>query len=429
MLDPACGSCNFLAAAARRLEPHLGPPAAASRVFGIDIDPTAVVLARASVSREHELTGNIRAGDALTDHPFDHPFEEPFDVVVGNPPFLNQLQSDTAVDRELARSLRDRTDGDVRGYSDMAAAFLRLALDWCRPGGRVGLVLPDSILATADARPVRASVARRATLRELWIADSPEFGAATVTTCAPILEIGGSRVASVARSTGAGFEPLAPLDLDHDELADAETWSQLTASMRGIPPIELADGATIADLADATADFRDQYYGLEGFILDLAEADDDLFPPIVTSGLIEPAACLWGRKPTRILKRRWDCPRIDLARMRRDGELAQWIDRRRIPKVIVATQTRVIEPFVDSAGSLVPSTPLITVTPKPDRSLWTIAAALASPVATALALGRYGGAALSADAIKLSAKQALRPRTARRPRPGVPKPARPGAAA
>jgi hypothetical protein len=51
--------------------------------------------------------------------------------------------------------------------------------------------------------------------------------------------------------------------------------------------------------------------------------------------------------------------------------------------------------------------PIITVTARADVSLWALGAAIASPVACAIALSRYAGAALTTRAIKLSARQLL----------------------
>ena len=47
-----------------------------------------------------------------------------------------------------------------------------------------------------------------------------------------------------------------------------------------------------------TADFRNQYYGLVG-----AVSDSAVGPPLITSGLIEPNECWWGRRPVRFAKR------------------------------------------------------------------------------------------------------------------------------
>jgi hypothetical protein len=72
--------------------------------------------------------------------------------------------------------------------------------------------------------------------------------------------------------------------------------------------------------------------------------------------------------------------------------------------VVVATQTRVMEAAVDVDGSWLPSTPLISVVAPAER-LWHAAAALLAPPVTAWALRRWGGAALAAGGLKLSAAQ------------------------
>ena len=73
-----------------------------------------------------------------------------------------------------------------------------------------------------------------------------------------------------------------------------------------------------------------------------------------------------------------------------------------MPKLVVATQTRVLEAAVDEAGAWLPCTPVLSVVVPPPR-LWHVAAAVLSPPATAWALQRCAGAALGPGAIKLGA--------------------------
>ncbi len=346
---------------------------------------------------------------------FPDVFDRGFDVIVGNPPFLNQLDSITAAGRGAANILRAWSGGALKGLADMAAAFLLRSLSLAAPGGRVALVQPQSLLVAADVGPVRAGVLESASLRALWVSNEHAFEGASVYTCAPTLERGGPRVVPLARSEGSAFAPLSPLTIDNDALAREETWAHLAAPVGGLPEFAYSAGGSIGDRASATADFRDQYYGLDGFLVEDGESGgleassrDRDFPPIVTTGLIEPAECMWGRAPARILKRKWLAPRIDRERMEREGSLGEWMGARLVPKVILATQTRVLEAYVDHAGRFVPSVPLISVVPSDEGDLWRIAAAIASPVCTAIAARRYAGAALSVTAIKLSAKQVMR---------------------
>ena len=73
-----------------------------------------------------------------------------YHVVVGNPPFLNRLERRTAPDRELGRRWSEESRGALRGYTDVSAVFLHRATAWLRPGGRVALVQPQSLLAARD---------------------------------------------------------------------------------------------------------------------------------------------------------------------------------------------------------------------------------------------------------------------------------------
>lgn len=334
-----------------------------------------------------------------------------FDVIVGNPPFLNQLESTTATDRGIAEIIRQNSNGAIKAYTDVSATFLLASTGIVGQRGRVALVQPQSFLVAKDAASVRSAVVTEGALVHLWVSNEQVFDNASTYTCAPTIDVGAPRTGALARSATGRYTPLASIDIDNDDLAGAETWGALAAAAKGIPEVPVRSSKTIGDYATATADFRDQYYGLSGFLVDDPDlpdrADWSSFPPIVTTGLIDLGVCHWGSRTTRILKSRWRAPRIDRRRMEREGELGPWIAQRLMPKVILATQTSVIEIFVDAEGTFVPGVPLVSVYPRDDATLWHIAAALASPVCTAVAMQRYAGAGLTADAIKLSATQTL----------------------
>lgn len=338
-----------------------------------------------------------------------------FDLVIGNPPFLNQLETATATSRARAALLSVRTDGLIKRYADEASAFLAVCFRLLRPrdGSRLAFVQPQSVLSASDIIPLRRALLDEAVLDALWLSGGRMFADASVQTCAVVFIR--SRQAEFAfRCTfGPDFDPVAAATIRRERLRAQDTWSELVAPAFGVPDVRLVSTRTLADIATATADFRDQYYGLEGFIVesrDLSPAqqsDWQSFPPIVTSGLIDLAACRWSRTPTRLLRRPWLAPRLDRQRMQSHGDQSNWVDARLIPKVLLATQTRVIEVYVDEHAHLLPSVPVITITPRDPSMLWQVAAALASPVATAEAARRYAGSGLHHHAIKLSARQSL----------------------
>ena len=411
VLDPACGCGNFLVAAAERLAAHATRAQAAAHVHGIDLDPVAAELAAFSLWRFvgepaapwSPFRSRITVADALTLPP-----RATHDAVVGNPPFLNQLELTTTHSRERARLLAEWSNGAVTGYADLSSAFLLLASRWCKPGGRVAMVMPQSLLAARDASGVRGALRARGHLRSLWLADRSLFAGATVLTCVPSFEIAAGEPSAVTLHDPTTFAATSSAPMPPP---DAATWSALAARVRGVPdPGPLRTNGTLRDIAAATADFRDQYYGLDGFLVEdaaLSPAQREASPPLVTSGLIDCMQSLWGLSPTRIHKRVWRAPRVDRDLMDRSGLLGPWITSRLVPKVLLATQTNALEPLADPLGTLLPSTPVLSVIPHAVADLWRLAAMLASPVATASAFELSTGSALSAHAVKLAAKQVL----------------------
>jgi hypothetical protein len=171
----------------------------------------------------------------------------------------------------------------------------------------------------------------------------------------------------------------------------------------GVPEVALsAEHGTLSEVAECTADFRDQYYGLAPYVREAADCPAGA--PLITSGLIEPAACLWGRREARFSKRRWTAPVVDVDALRADAALTRWAAARMVPKVLLATQGRVLEAVADPGGGWLPSVPTVTVA-APVGRLWHVLSVLLAPPVTAYAATRYAGTALTMRTIKLSARQ------------------------
>lgn len=430
VLDPSCGGGAFLVAAARRIARASGRSLAhviRHSIAGIDIDPAAIALARFTLWYAARLdpaafescAPGVVVGDALQSRSWNSPpttrstkpyaksdqfdwaerfpraaTQHGFHAVIGNPPFLNQLRSATTTSRENAAFLKHRFEGRLAGYADAASAFLLLALELTRPGGRAALVQPMSLLAGRDTKPVRDFASSIAALEALWIAGQPVFDAG-VFTCVPVLHRGAAQ-SRVRITLGLAGTPSPDATLE----PRAQTWSALAAHAAGVPALTVKESRTLADIAHATADFRDEYYALRGRLREHPAKGS----PVVTVGLVDLAVCHWGSKPTRILLKKWNAP---VAQLQGQSLGLPRLRRRLVPKVLVATQTRTIEAFVDTTGQFIPVTPLLTVTPRGDTTLWHLAAAIASPVLAALALRHRAGAGLSPDVIKLSAAQLL----------------------
>lgn len=391
VLDPACGTGHFLVEAARRL----GDVRA---VWGSDTDAEAVRLARRRLADLDprvpmaDLESQIRIGDGLGQW-----VGGGFDAVVGNPPFLGQLRRRTA-----------GQTGGLGAYTDTSAAFLHAALQAVRDGGVVALVQPLSVLAARDAGPVRSAVAEQGAVLDFWCSREPVFEGTSVLTCVPV----------VRRGARPGTDP--------------DGWGRLAAATFGIPdhPLAVPTDPTagsgrrarraVGDVAEVTADFRDQYYGLRPYVQDAPSETrasggplrrSSRWAPLVTTGLIEPAQCRWGEVSTRFARRRYDAPLVDLAALDAgpDRALARWAHTRRVPKLLVAAQGRVVEAVVDVEGGWLPSVPVLTVTPRStgagEADLWRLLAVTLAPPVVATAATLYLGTGLSPQSVKVSARQ------------------------
>lgn len=402
--DPSVGGGAFLLAVARRMVGSTGSArTVVERLAGVDVDPLAVAAAEAALALFAAERGatvvptGLLAADSFglaTDH-FPLRPDAGYDLVIGNPPFGGQLKGATRLSTVARVEMKQRFGDAAGAYTDRSALFLLLALDLVRHGGRVQLVLPRSILVARDAGPTRRRVRHVASLDAVWVDRDRSFDAA-VRVCALTATRGGrgSRTSVVV-----GWDR-PPVTVGQPGKAD-ETWGALLAAASGVPAVDL-DGPPLRSMATATAGFRQQYYGLVPFV---GERSDGAGMPLVTSGLIEPAELLWGRTPCRFARRRWDAPVVDHRALRAaDTSLGAWVEARRRPKVLVASQTRVIEAVVDADGGLLPSVPVVSVEPTDASDLWRVAAALLSPVVSAWMLHDRAGSGLSDDTIRVSAR-------------------------
>jgi hypothetical protein len=168
--------------------------------------------------------------------------------------------------------------------------------------------------------------------------------------------------------------------------------------VHGVPPVDLWAPRTLVDEATTTAAFRSEYYGM---VAHVAEAHDlPTGRPLLTAGLVDLGHSAWGERPARIGGRRWDRPVLDVAAL--NGRAAAWVARTGGPKLVVATQTSVVEVVVDEGGEWIAAVPLVVVLAPPDR-LWPLAAALAAPAVTAWALAHAAGMARTPRSLKVTA--------------------------
>lgn len=203
VLDPSCGTGGFLTATLAHLahkfqaEAGIEPGAESTQelasiqerlsefvrknLFGADFDPFLVRATMMNLSMAANEPGNVFYMDSLA-FPRGHlAGVEPaklaiplgsVDVIMTNPPFGSEIPiTDPQLlrDYELARKPGKQEDdfawGD--GYQKAVAPevlFIQRAVDWLKPGGRMGIVLPDGILGNPGDEYIRRWI-----LRHCWV--------------------------------------------------------------------------------------------------------------------------------------------------------------------------------------------------------------------------------------------------------------------
>ena len=156
ILDPACGSGTFLIEAARYMNDH-GAPTAPLTLYGIDKSPRMLLLAELNFGGSQDLLFRGECMDSLRelgreDHPPLNLRRNSIDLILTNPPF------GVTVTRELG--VLDRL-GPIQSNDDRVPSeimFLELCLRLLRPNGRLGIVLPRSVLTNDRLTKFRSEI-------------------------------------------------------------------------------------------------------------------------------------------------------------------------------------------------------------------------------------------------------------------------------
>ena len=201
VLDPACGSGNFLYLALHALKdlehsvqleaesiglqrsfPAIGP----ANVKGIEINPYAAELARVSVwigeiqwMRRNGFSGardpildplqTIECRDAILNSDGTEPDWPQADVVIGNPPFLGWKRFRSSLGDSYKDALRRLYKTRIHGWSDLVCYWFDKATRLLLEGKivRVGLVATNSI-RHGRSREVLDKAVRKASIFSAW---------------------------------------------------------------------------------------------------------------------------------------------------------------------------------------------------------------------------------------------------------------------
>ncbi|MCP4158238.1 MAG: N-6 DNA methylase, partial [bacterium] len=174
LCDPCCGSggflikaCQFMRATSKpdNTKKRRNPQVLSQYILGSEANPRMARTATLNMIVHGDGHCGIRHHDGLLDT--KDIFENSFDVVLANPPFGSRLPLDLTVTENghkyVGRPIRTLYDlGRITGLSEVL--FMERCLRLLRPGGRMGIVLPQSVLNSDRLQRVRDYFEARAKL-------------------------------------------------------------------------------------------------------------------------------------------------------------------------------------------------------------------------------------------------------------------------
>jgi len=177
LIDPACGSGGFLIYTLERMRKELFAKLdekdaayrwqdfALKQVYGIEINSQLARVSMMNMIIHEDGHTNIENADAL-DNPeswkrqkIREYFGKKFTLLLTNPPFGASVK-----DREKPYLSSYELGGKIkkRNRQNTETLFIERCLDFLKPGGRMGIVLPDGILTNSSLQYVRDFVNEKA---------------------------------------------------------------------------------------------------------------------------------------------------------------------------------------------------------------------------------------------------------------------------
>ena len=186
ILDPGCGSGVFLVEVYRKMLTDLHPSVALESVWGFDMSPVAVFMARLNLAASYEgnltpksidkICNRIRLNDSILGQPFRGGVieekqggggaEEMFDVLIGNPPWVRW----DVLAGEYRKKVRDLVESrkklfGERGFlaslgganDDLLTVFSALTAErYLRRGGVLAFLVKQSVFTNRTGAAFRA---------------------------------------------------------------------------------------------------------------------------------------------------------------------------------------------------------------------------------------------------------------------------------
>ncbi len=290
-----------------------------------------------------------------------------FDAVVGNPPYIDSERMTSRL--KPLREYCTRTYCVARGNWDIFCVFAEKAVQLCRRGGTVSLVVPNKLASAEYAAGVRRLLAVENRL--LGLRDYSGSAVFPVGVYPLVFTVAKQRPRPDRATVLCAWSDGAPRRLPYRrffaepdrpwELFGGASDAAVIEKMRMSPPLDAA--ATVLGAATVAEAYR-----LQEFL----QSSAGLLPRrgqlrVVNSGTIDRYRDLWSDRPLRYLGGAYARPVVaaaDLARLS-----AKRLAQARTAKILVAGMTRRLECTLDLQGRVLAAKSTSIVLPRVDARL------------------------------------------------------------
>ena len=160
ILDPACGTGTFLMETYRYLIKQKRTTGSQT-FFGVDMNPRMLLIACLNLGMTRYLSFKNECADALRDILDDNKNilglkENSVDTILTNPPFGVTLSMDTYKMASFKIN-SNKTSGQIKRVPS-EILFIELCLRLMKPGGKLGIVLPRSVITNGSLDDQRKNI-------------------------------------------------------------------------------------------------------------------------------------------------------------------------------------------------------------------------------------------------------------------------------
>ena len=403
VLDPACGSGAFLRGILRwyhKNRPQIPKKYINARLFGVDVDPVGIALAKIFTQKIYGVTPQILQEDAL--QPETLQAFAPFDLIFGNPPFGNAIKKQNPHrNKEQIRSLFPNA---TTGAYDKAGLFLELASQQLSSTGVLAFLLSRAFFAAPYATRLRTYLTEKHTFEGIFVsAQTDHFHTADVHIAGILLSNKKPHTQPKRFSLRDEKTTFLPQKIPFDQ------WGTLISpyatEYAEIPSSWTILGDIVNIQASATTG---EAYKLKKHIIECPiENVHDIYREyflFITTGAIDPFENKWGKTTQRYLRKKFKRPIFPkkAVKERRQKLYSS-------PKVLVSGLGKVLEAIADEKGVFAGAVATLSVTRNEKTphhfTLNRIVQFLHTMLARHYFLARFGALAMSGGSVQITKKK------------------------